>query len=245
LWGGVSGGLTSGLDFWRSARQARQAQRAIADAWQRAGYDLSDAGVQELIRRGRYPVAGGSGLGLDDILPPNADRIIDIGSGGYDDYSLDMLVKLGRRYPNARVFGIDRLSDIGLAVKAIGIDRALGYFAPNLRGMVNNLPENVRFVIGDSSVVASNSADLVTFFAPEPSNLVKAAHELGRITRPGGSSVMVVRHDDAYNLQAAMSALGNATGRKLEVLTLSSSIFQDSFAATDSAGTVFVVKTQR
>jgi hypothetical protein len=49
--------------------------------------------------------------------------VIDISSGGYADYSLDMLVKLGRRYPNARVFGIDHMSDIGFAVRYLAFTR--------------------------------------------------------------------------------------------------------------------------
>ncbi|MFZ6029931.1 MAG: hypothetical protein ACOYYS_19630, partial [Chloroflexota bacterium] len=133
-----------------------------------------------------------------DLLPKTPRVVVDLGSGGCNGYPLSALSELGTRYPNAIVAGIEGLPfDVDSALKELELDKVLEWFAPTLKSHVRDLPPNTNLIVGDyTKIVADNSADLVTVFAPEPNNIYTSVNAAARIVKPDGGIMIAIRSED-------------------------------------------------
>jgi RHS repeat-associated protein len=186
------------------------------------------------------PEAGTVGRSLGCQVPEIAGRsgiILDLGSGGIDDFPLDALGELGRRNPDALVVGVDNLTDIGSAIQAYPYEEVLEHFAPNLLDMMRSLPDNVVFVVGDyGAVVGSGTADLVTVFNPTASGARFAVTKAAQYAKAeGGQVVVMIRQADLRHAGDIAGILERATGNPVSIVKglLGKNVIPGSFADTD------------
>jgi SAM-dependent methyltransferase len=234
------------FDLFKSGDEAVQGGLSAAE-WPR-GSSLSDLAGKQLT--GDAAIVREDASSLSKYFPENPQTVIDLGSGGGVAHPLAGVAELAEQYPNASVIGTDMImDDFGETIASIGYERALEVFAPGLKKAVQELPSNASFVMGDfSRVIATDSGDLVTSFAPYPPFIKNTLEQAARIAKPGGTIVIASGDMNTWSKWPPLRAatyLNELTGSQVKVFDkVPSSLLPGSSYLKDYPGVTVLVVTK-